>query len=65
MEVQVDRHVVCNWSREGILEYLTCANESCVTFDYEIVVQNRVFVWFLGKCVRSVVGGGGQGSGSL
>ena len=27
IEVQVERHLVCNWSREGTLEYLTCANE--------------------------------------
>jgi len=30
---------------------------SCVTFGYEIVVKNRVFVWFSEKGVRSVVGG--------
>jgi len=57
MEVQVEGHLVCNWSREGTLEYLTCANESCVTFGYEIVVKNRVFVWFSEKGVGSVVGG--------
>jgi len=50
--------VVCDSSREGILEYLTCANEECVTYGYEIIVKNRVCVWFSEKGVGSIVGGG-------
>ena len=50
--------MVCDSSREGILEYLTCANEECVTYGYEIIVKNRVCVWFSEKGVGSIVGGG-------
>ena len=32
--MEVDRHVVCNQSREGTLEDLACTNEGYVTFGY-------------------------------
>jgi len=55
--VEVDRHVVCNQSREGTLEDLACTNEGYVTFGYKIVVENRVCqcVWFSEKGVGSIV----------
>jgi len=51
------RHMVYKLSREDLLKNVTCANEGCVTFGYQIVVENRIRVWFSGKGVESVVGG--------
>ena len=40
-----------------MLENLTRANERCVAFGYEIVIENRVCVRYLEESVGSVVGG--------
>ena len=40
-----------------MLKNLTRANERCVAFGYEIVVENRVFVRFSEENVWSVIGG--------
>ena len=38
-----------------MLKNLTRANERCVAFGYEVVVENRVCVWFSEECVWSVI----------
>jgi len=40
-----------------VLKNLTRANERCVAFAYEIVVENRVCVRFSEESVWSVIGG--------
>ena len=44
---------------------MTCANAKSVVFCYEIVVEDRVCVWFSKNSVGSVVWGGGQESDHL
>jgi len=41
-----------------VFKNLTRANERCVAFGYEVVVENRVCVWFSEESVWSVIGGG-------
>ena len=41
-----------------MLKNLTRANERCVALGYEILVENRVCVWFSEESVWSVMGPG-------
>ena len=41
-----------------MLKNLTRMNERCVAFGYEVVVENRVCVWFSEEGVWSLIGGG-------
>jgi len=40
-----------------VLKNLTRANERCMAFGYEVVIENRVCVWFSEESVWSVIGG--------
>jgi len=42
IQMAVDGFVVCDWARKRVLECLTCANEECVVFCYESVVEDGV-----------------------
>ena len=38
------------------MKYSTCVDEGCMTFGYEIVIKNRVCVWFWAKSVGPAAG---------
>jgi len=49
--VEVDRHTVCDTGGERIAEYLALLDEGDMMFSDEVVVKDRVGVWFSEKGV--------------
>jgi len=53
VKVEVDRHMICDTGGERIAEYFALLDEGDMMFSDEVVVKDRVGVWFPEKGVGS------------
>ena len=53
VKVELDRHMICDTGGERIAEYFALLDEGDMMFSNEIVVKDRVGVWFSEKGIGS------------
>jgi len=52
-EVEVDRHMICDTGGEGIAESFALLDEGDMMFSDEVLIKDRMNVWFSEKGVGS------------